>query len=136
MVEALSLAVEFSGETSGCLYNQLDPLTIGEYQRALEIGQRYGFIILTKYMGWDSDRAKEVVYNLIYSYPSHESVIDMDEFKMLGFPADALEIKEQQILNRIPFLLLNEEESIIELFQDSSVILTKVNNNDKSKKVN
>ena len=47
--EAIKLATGFSGNTSGTLYQQLDPKKIGEYARALEIGERYGVTILTRY---------------------------------------------------------------------------------------
>jgi len=37
--EAVRLATEFSGQTSGTLYSKLNPEKIGEYARALEIGE-------------------------------------------------------------------------------------------------
>jgi ATP-dependent protease ClpP protease subunit len=66
MAEAVKLAIDFSGKTSSCLYNQLNPITIGEYARALEVGELYGINILTRYLGWSEEKAANTVKRLVY----------------------------------------------------------------------
>lgn len=85
--DALHLAAEFAGQTSGTLYAQLDPKRIGEYARALGIGERYGILILTRFMNWPLEKAKQTVLRLIQDYPSHDFVIDYSELLDLGLPA-------------------------------------------------
>ena len=97
MGEAVKLAIEFSGKTSSCLYNQLNPITIGEYARALEVGEQYGIIILTRYLGWSYEKASEVIKKLVYDYPSHGFSIDAEELQSLGFtvtspPSDEVDL--------------------------------------------
>lgn len=99
--EAVTLATKFAGSTSGTLYQQLDPKKIGECARALEIGERYGIIILTKYLGWTKDKADEVIKTLVKSYPAHSFVIDSDELCSLGFPAKSASEEEEIILDKM-----------------------------------
>lgn len=117
MSEAIDLAIKFSGETSACLYNQLDPMDIGEYKRALEIAERYGHIILLRLMKWSKEKAHKVSMSLIYDYPSHDSIIDREELRGLGLPAEEIKVDELENLNTLARLLLPFDEELIELLQ-------------------
>ncbi len=133
MIEAIDLGVQFSGVTSGCLYSQLDPMAIGEYKRALDISQRYGYLILNSQMGWEPDKAREVVYHLIYNYPSHDSVIELEELKNLELPATLVQDKEWLGIRDLSLLLSDLEESTIELVQYNTIRNRKEKKNAKKK---
>jgi len=89
--EVVQLATEFCGKTSATLYSKLDPKSIGEYARALDVGLTYGVRILTDYMQWPEEKATQTVRDLVHSYPSHGYVIDHDELVKLGLPAKHLD---------------------------------------------
>ncbi|GMX58508.1 MAG: hypothetical protein MCSN_1620 [Candidatus Microsyncoccus archaeolyticus] len=109
MGEAIKLAIEFSGKTSGCLYNQLNPVTIGEYARALEVGERYGITILSRYMGWAPENAINVVRKLVYEYPSHGFSIDIEEIKSLGLNAEEATGEELKLIEEIKLSLYQKD---------------------------
>lgn len=118
--EAIKLGIEFSGHTSGCLYNQLNPKTIGEYARALEIGLRYAIMILTRYMGWGPDKALAAARELVFNYPSHSFIIDVEELKRLGFPAEEVDNTISDTVYDLKLSLLQKEaqgSSMIKLFE-------------------
>ena len=115
--EAIHLATEFSGQTSGTLYEKLNPSKIGEYARALEIGEQYGILILTRYMGWPKDKAEQIVKTLVKQYPSHEFVIDLEELCSLGLPAVEFDAGSLDSMFALRKLLLKTSSSLIELIE-------------------
>lgn len=80
---ATKLAV---GQTEG-LYAQVDPLRIGELQRAMQIAHSYGKTL----DGYSKNLKPEALENLITGYPSHSYVIDRKEasslFNKVGKPS-------------------------------------------------
>lgn len=118
MSEAIDLAIKFSGETSACLYNQLDPMDIGEYKRALEIAERYGHIILLRYMKWSKEKAHSVSMSLIYDYPSHDSIIDKEELRGLGLPIEDITESELGNLTDLAILLFPLGEELIKILEN------------------
>ena len=121
--EAVHLASEFSGKTSGTLYSRLDPAKIGEYARALEIGERYGKLILTRYMNWPVEKADRTIKTLVKQYPSHGFVIDAEELASLGLPAQEMEKELVEIIPLMRKNLLLNEETVIELVEQQSTPL-------------
>ncbi len=122
LFDAIKLAIEFSGNTSGCLYNQIHPKTISENARSLEIGERYGIKILEKYMGWENKKAVAVVRKLVYDYPSHEFIIDSEELKELGFVVEEPQGTEVGLIEALGLILdvaENEDGHRIELIEPS-----------------
>lgn len=119
MLEAIELAIEFSGKTSACLYNQLDPMNIGEYKRSLEISERYGHLILIRLMGWSEEKAHYVAMSLIYDYPSHDSIIDMEDLKGLGFNVVEIDGNEKEVLDKIKTRLQEEDGDFIRLVENN-----------------
>lgn len=117
MSEAVTLATNFAGNTSGTLYRQLDPNKIGEYARALEIGERYGIIILTRYLGWTKEKADITIKKLVKSYPTHSFIIDFDELCSLGFPAKSASENEENILDQMRILLSEAKSDFITLIE-------------------
>jgi hypothetical protein len=115
--DAIHLASEFAGHTSGTLYAQLNPIKIGEYARALEIGETYGKIILTRYSKWIEQKAESVIKTLVYQYPSHGFVIDCEELQALGLPAEIVNIETSSILFHLREILIRTKSTFIELIE-------------------
>jgi hypothetical protein len=113
--EAIHLSTEFAGNTSGTLYSQLNPIKIGEYARALEIGETYGKIILTRYRSWIEQKADNLVKTLVYQYPSHGFIIDYEELEKLGLPAELVDINTADILFNLREILIRTKSTLIEL---------------------
>lgn len=116
VVDALHLATEFAGRTSGTLYSMMNPNKIGEYARALEIGEQYGIRILTRHMGWPRDKAEQTIKRLVKQYPSHGFVIDAEELSLLGLPVQEVDAGlAESIIALRKFLLVKSGSSLIEL---------------------
>ena len=116
--DVIKLAIEFSGNTSGCLYNQIHPKTITEYARSLDIGAQYGVRILTRYMGWALEKASAVVNRMVYDYPSHAFIIDSEELVALGFSVENVQGNPEFIISMIGMMLdkRNQADNEIKLF--------------------
>lgn len=120
--EAIQLSIDFSSKTSGTLYSQLDPSKIGEYARVLEIGERYGIILLTRYLKWDEQTAEVLVSKLVKGYPSHSFIIDYDELSSLGLPVEKItEDLLAPILN-LREMLLSTKQNTIKLFNTTELV--------------
>lgn len=113
--EAVSLASQFTGRTSAKLYEQLSPTNIGKYARALEVGEQYGIRILMTLMGWSEENAKHSISTLVKSYPAHGFVIDLEELKRLGLPAEKVNPNVLELVCDLRLLLLKNRLSLTEL---------------------
>lgn len=82
---SISMAIDFVNGTSAKLYEKFDPIKIGKYARALEIGKMYGINLLTQYKSINEGKATEIINTLVYGYPSHNYIIDKAELISLGF---------------------------------------------------
>lgn len=76
---AMEIASSLTTGLYGPLYQQIDPLTIGENGRAMKISQHYGEILGKRSKNLEEDALEK----LIASYPAHDVVIDRDEAKQL-----------------------------------------------------
>lgn len=56
---------------------QIDPLRLAENQRALDVAKRYGLRLAAEGL----QASEENIDKLVYGYPSHRQVIDLDEAK-------------------------------------------------------
>lgn len=92
--EALHEALHFTTEIMRPLYEQLDPLEIGEYKRALAIGGEYADRLLA---ATKNPNRKAVVEALLSRYPSHGFVIDRAEARALGLPIHALDLGQEAL---------------------------------------
>ncbi|KHD08172.1 hypothetical protein PN36_01930 [Candidatus Thiomargarita nelsonii] len=66
-----------TGATSGLLspiYNKIEPMTFGQFYRAMEIAEAYGNRLNTR-----GNLKHDALHQLIYTYPSHSFVIDRSE---------------------------------------------------------
>lgn len=94
---------------------QIDPLKLGEVQRAIKIAEAYGERLLSK-------KGNNAIKKLIGAYPSHSFVIDFEEVKELfkgtdievRMPDEVEELLERQLLD---FVRLENDPDII-LFLD------------------
>lgn len=93
---------------------------LSEYARALEIGERYGIMILTRYCGWPEEKAQAVVRHLVKQYPHHGFIIDYDELKMLGLNVEHVNEDNVQIIGEIGTFLLKTSETKIKLYEPSN----------------
>jgi hypothetical protein len=115
--DAIHYAAEFCGNTSGTLYRHLNPKKIGEYARALEVGEYYGTMILTRYKKIPEKKAKMLANTLVYKYPSHEFVIDYEELQKLGIQSELIDNTLSAKLCDLRELFNKSEHSIIELHE-------------------
>lgn len=115
--EAISLAIEFSGKLAAYQYAKIDPKEIGEYDRILQVGQRYGCKILTKYMGWSEEKASQMIRKLVEDYPSHGFIIDLEELVNLGLPAKYVDETQSESILELGEFLLNLEDPQIMLLE-------------------
>ena len=113
--EAIHLASEFSGQTSSILYSKLNPHKIGEYARALEIGERYGIMLLHRYRSWPLAKAESAIKRLVTGYPSHGFIIDIEELQSLGLPAIKIDASLTSATIELRKALLDNKGNIIEL---------------------
>lgn len=80
---------------------QIDPVKLGEIQRAIKIAEKYGTRLLR---GHD----KDIISKLIVSYPSHGFVIDFDEAKKLFCNVRWVD-NDESIIEELIFHLIRNE---------------------------
>ena len=76
---AADLSARITSELIGKLYKQIDPLAIGEAERAMNIARKYGDDLRM----FGRNIIKEQLERLISDYPSHGYVIDFEEADFL-----------------------------------------------------
>ncbi len=107
--EALHESLHFTTEIMRPLYEQLDPLEIGEYKRALAIGEEYGdrLLAMTK-----NPHRKAISQALLSKFPSHGFVIDRVEARAMGLPVHALNYAQESMFLSALTSILPTGESI------------------------
>ena len=113
MSEVVSHAIDFAAGVAKPLYTQLNPTSIGQSSRALQVGERYGVQVLIRCLGWDEPKAERAVRTLVYDYPAHDFILDYEEMVRLGFPAE--KINEADVLQGIGQLLLKTNDDVVML---------------------
>jgi len=66
------------------ILSKIDPMVLGDYARAREVGLKYGVRILMDLQGWSSKDANDTCRALTYNYPTHGFKIRSTEAKKLG----------------------------------------------------
>lgn len=102
--DIIHLSSEFTWETSGRLYDHVDLKKLWNYSRELEVGRWYAIKILSEFGGMDVQMANEIVYKLVYWYPSHSFIIDDVEAKTLRLPIVDNENVKDDLLKLNQFL--------------------------------
>jgi hypothetical protein len=69
------------------IFGQIDPIKMGGYRRAIAIGEEYAkrMLALT-----GNPKAKDIIQQVVWEYPSHDFMIDSEEAKELGLPVERL----------------------------------------------
>ncbi|GAB3430803.1 Clp protease/crotonase-like domain-containing protein [Niabella aquatica] len=73
---AAHIACELSAGLITPISGQIDPIKLGEVQRAIKIAEAYG-----ERLAPDNRRQRQLIQKLISEYPSHSFVIDIEEAK-------------------------------------------------------
>jgi len=107
--ESLHEALHFTAEITRPLYEQLDPLEIGEYKRSLAIGEEYGnrLLAMTK-----NPYRRSIIEALVSKYPSHGFVIDRNEARSMGLPVHPLNKSQEGLLIPAISSILESGESL------------------------
>jgi hypothetical protein len=111
-VEAsLKHAMEFVQATAIPLFQQIEPEKMGEYSRALSVGEEYGLRLLRRFnnYGWDANTQESIVKHMVHGYPSHEYIIDHWELRELGFPVALFEAHEQKAVEGLYRPMVEEQ---------------------------
>lgn len=103
LIDACNVATDFTGKVCGPLYGQIEPDSIGVSARNLEVGVYYTRRVLRRYRraAFDEDAANELIRRLVWGYPSHDFVIDIEELRDLNVPVRKATEEESRILARI-----------------------------------
>jgi len=78
------------------IFEQIDPVEMGGYRRAIAIGEEYAkrMLALT-----GNPNADEIVETTVWGYPSHDFCIHLDEALELGLPIEQLSEPHERILS-------------------------------------
>jgi len=103
LIDACNVATDFTGKVCGSLYGQIEPDSIGVSARNLEVGVYYTRRVLRRYRpaDFDEDEADELVRALVWGYPSHDFIIDIEELRDLNVPARNATEGESKLLAMI-----------------------------------
>lgn len=77
------------------LYEKIDPLEVGGHRRALAIGEEYARRLLKMVR---NPYCEQIVEKMVWKYPSHDFVVDIDEAIELNLPVIALPIDQDKAL--------------------------------------
>jgi hypothetical protein len=111
--ECLTHAIEFVKATTGPLITQLNPEKLGEYSRALSVGEEYGTRLLMRFQKWEPSKAEEIIQRLVHGYPSHEYIIDYHELQDLGFEVELFHDHERQPVRQlINYLVVKDKREV------------------------
>jgi hypothetical protein len=106
--DALHDSIAFTTGIMRPLYEQINPLEIGEHMRSLAIGEDYANRLLAR---TGNPRQKEIVKALVTKYPSHSFVIDAVEAREIGLPVRHLEPGQENMFLDALNCIQNGEES-------------------------
>lgn len=69
------------------VFEQIDPIQMGGYRRAIAIGEEYAKRMLAMV---GNPNARQIIQKTVWGYPSHDFCIDFEEAKSLGIPVELL----------------------------------------------
>lgn len=88
------------------IYEQIDPLTLGEQQRSQNIGVEYGERLASK----GGNVKKDGLYKLVAGYPSHNFVVDRLEAQDLFTKVYELDSDQQTLVDSLLPVLRNPSQ--------------------------
>ncbi len=106
--DALHDSISFTTGIMRPLYEQINPLEIGEHMRSLAIGEDYANRLIAR---TGNPRQKEIVKALVSKYPSHSFVIDAVEARAIGLPVQNLEPAHEKLFLEAVSCIQSGEES-------------------------
>ena len=85
------------------LYQQVDPHELGESSRYLAMSEEYSMRVMTRwsYPDINDDVRRHIVRRLVWDYPTHGFVIDLDEAQELGLNAGELDEESDSLCKRV-----------------------------------
>ena len=103
------------------IYRQIDPMVLGDLERAMTIAKAYGERLLIRSKNYSSD----TLSNLAEGYPSHGFVIDEREAKQLFRTVRSCNASEAALLNSLAKLCeLPHDKGIIQYLSDEQGVST------------
>lgn len=89
---ALEKALPFISCIVNPLYQQVSPIELGEARRQLAVGEEYSKIIMARYSysHLSAEQIEKIVKQLVWDYPSHSFVIDIEEARKIGLNVELL----------------------------------------------
>lgn len=112
--DCLKHSVEYCKATTAPLLTQVSTEKLGEYARVLSVGKEYASQLLGRCRDWDEQKAREVAERLVFSYPSHEYVVDYHQLREMGFMVELFEGSAQQAIRLLEDDLLSESSVLIQ----------------------
>lgn len=116
--DCLKHAIDFVRVTTGPLITQLNPEKLGQYSRALSVGEEYGKRLLTRHLGWSQDDSEQAIQRLVHGYPSHDYIIDYHELRDIGFQVELFAEEERSAVQGL-FKHFAGDKPIIQFVQPS-----------------
>jgi hypothetical protein len=97
---AIEAARPLVADIVGPLYRQVDPHELGEARRYLAVGEEYSKKIMQRYSykHRKAPQIDKIVEQLVWHYPSHGYVIDMEEAQNIGLSAQPLDDTTEGLL--------------------------------------
>ena len=100
---AVEKALPFVSCVTSPLYQQVNPMELGEARRHLAVGEEYSKRIMKRY-GYSSlsnTKIEVIVKQLVWEYPSHSFVIDLEEAKSIGLNAEVLDEERAKLCEEL-----------------------------------
>ena len=123
-------AVKLATSMIAPIYSQIDPIQLGENQRATAIAFQYGLRLAEK----TGSITNESLMKLITGYPSHGFVIDRGEASTLFANVRNALPEEEEYANQVGFLPLDIEPSLTSKIMNLSVAKSAPKSERSSKK--
>jgi len=117
---AVKLATQFVGQLAQPFYSQIEPIQLGQTARALDIGKRYGELLLKRYRGVNTDDASRIADRLVNGYPSHSFILDVEELQDIGLPAEQADAETSTVLSKIAKCLEQTQQPILSIVESES----------------
>ena len=118
--DACRVASEVVGRICAPLYGQVDPADLAESARHLDVGMGYARRVLRRYRPeLYRERGEELVQRLVWGYPDHGFVLDLEELEEIGIPARHGTKDEEQFIEAMAsvFRRFEPDAAVMEFVQ-------------------
>lgn len=111
---ALDRAQDSIGQFVGPLYDQVRSQNLGEFYRYLTIAEEYGMRVMRRwgYANRSEDEISKMVKHLVWDYPAHEFVIDLEEALEMKLNAKPMPVD----LDRLCTEIVRHDVGLFDLF--------------------